>query len=81
MNVGVHDLKTYWLAISFVLKKFKVLKKILKIEKNFEGPLKLNKEFSSKTKVRFFHLILWAFKIKIKREKKLHIRFALRAPY
>jgi hypothetical protein len=42
----------------------------------------MNEAFSSKTKVSFFHLILWAFEIKNKKgKKKLHIRFAFRAPF
>ena len=38
----------------------------------------MNEEFSSKTKFRSFHLI---FRLSKKMGKKLHIRFALRAPY
>ena len=48
-------------------------------QKNFEGPLKLNEAFSSKTKVNFFHLILWTLKINNKKGKKNFIYFLLSA--
>jgi len=54
-------------------------------ESNFKKLLEWmlwNEAILSKTKVSFFHLILWAFEIKNKKgKKKLHIRFAFRAPY
>ena len=41
----------------------------------------MNEAFSSQTKFGFFHLILRAFEIKTKKgKKKLHLRFAFRAP-
>ena len=62
--------------------KFKNFEKNAQIKKNFEGPLKLNEGFWSKTKVSFCHLILWVLEIKNKKgKKKLHIRFVFRAPF
>ena len=61
----------------FAFENSKILKKMLKIanQKNFEGPSKLNEAFSSKTKVSFFPLILWAFEIKNKKGKKTSCTF------
>ncbi len=66
----------------FALENLKILKKMLKIAKKLWGPVKTERNIFVKNIVSFFHLILWAFEIKNKKgKKKLHIRFAFRAPY
>ena len=69
-NLIINFKKTYNL---FVLENWKILK--IAIIENTLRVKKLNEEFSSKTKVRFFHLILWAFEIKIKKVKKTSYTF------
>jgi hypothetical protein len=55
--------------------------RIVKSEK-LGGSIKTKPKFiRQKPSSGFFHLILWAFEIKIKRVKKFYIRLAFCAPY